>query len=183
MLFRWRKALTLFVCLIPATLAGAKVAAEVAYRCDQRAENRRCGTVTHQVRQVQDAAMYYAAEHDHFPDADRFESELRPYLAPGFRFSLPSPRGTRPQRIAMNSRFSRRPMNADLTGVVFFESVAPTPNAHDELYSVPAAEDGSVDSYFGYADGHGYSYPVATVVDGLKAGRGKGTEWLLGRAK
>lgn len=107
------------------------------------------------------AALSYAQDHEEtYPDATRWEEELKSYLPEGFSVALV---GSPPHRFAMNSVFSKRKMTEmgdTSSAALFFESTATNPSANDELKSLPTAGDVVV---IGYAPGHVYAHPIAWV--------------------
>ncbi len=71
------------------------------------------------------AITYYTWDHNSFPDASKWEDEIKPYSPDPINTSLISPPGEKPRRIAMNARLSNRVVDreggGEYTYLVLFE--------------------------------------------------------------
>jgi hypothetical protein len=105
------------------------------------------------------ATFEYLNKHqDTYPDATKWEEELKPYLPQSFNATLEGGKG---HRFAMNTALSKRKStDVPTSAVLFFESTSTSTSANDELYSLPKEGDSVV---IGYAAGHRYSHPIAWV--------------------
>ena len=180
MMFRWHKALALLGCVLPATLAGIKVSADYADKAVKAKENHCLGASSLKMSTLIRAAQMYEWENHHFPDANRFETELLPYLPRGFDFTLPKAPYSPQCRIAMNARLSGVSENTDLDCVIFFPSVKTAPNAHDELTSLPTLDDNIETISMKFSRGYGYTYPLREIRGALASKEPQRRVWLLG---
>lgn len=161
MQIRWKPVLILLAFTLPASLAGMFLSIEIRQQSEAAAEKRRLQAVEGRMKMVYTAAVIYASEHkDRWPDANRWEQELQPYMSPGYDFTLPSPRSEKPRRVAINPRCAGRRVS-DGNKILFFESVSSQQNAHDDLRSLPKTEDGSTQYHLQFVGGQAYNYPLA----------------------
>jgi hypothetical protein len=101
---------------------------------------------------------YLEKHQDTYPDAARWEEELKPYLPQSFEATLEGGKG---HRFAMNAALSKRKSTeVPTSAVLFFESTANNKSANDELSSLPTEGDSVV---IGYAAGHRYVHPILWV--------------------
>jgi len=160
MRIRWKSVLTLLAFTLPAALAGSLLSVAIKHRMQEVVENNRVYTVASRMRLAVIAAEQYAGEHKgHWPDAYCWEQELQPYTPPGYDFTLPAPPSTKPRRIAINPRCAGK-IRGDGTVILFFESVSPERNAHDDLHSLPKNSDGSTLYHLQFCGGQAYDYPL-----------------------
>jgi len=113
-----------------------------------------------------EAVAQYAQDHnDRYPDAGRWEQELSPYFEHGAGDVLhpPPPIGGTPRRFSLNPALSGKTLAQTASPAdiwMFYESVARTPSASDDLYNWPDQKrDGGEVYAVVYGDGHCYSRP------------------------
>ena len=149
---------------LPATVLVLWLAAG-QYAEQQRREHREAAMQV--ARALSLAAQIYAEEHqDRFPPADHWEEALRPYLGAA-PLTLPQTQGAHGRRYALNRAVAGR-KRSEIPGlpqvILFYESVAPAPNAADDLTSlIPADDPGML--ILAYADGHIEDYYPAAARD------------------
>ena len=114
------------------------------------------------------AAIQYAQDNnEHYPDAGRWEQEIRPYLAlssmSGYRDIIhpPAPIGGVPRQFSLNPALSGKALAQvkDPTDTwLFYESLSPNTSASDNLAFFPnAAENSGANSAVVFGDGHSYT--------------------------
>ena len=134
----------------------------------ERIDRSRVACALSDARMLGSASLQYAQDHkDHYPDAGRWEQELSPYFEPGAGDILhpPPPIGGTPRRFSLNPALSGKTL-AQTTSWgdtwMFYESVARTPSASDDLDNWPDPKrDGGEVYAVVYGDGHCYSRPPA----------------------
>ena len=112
------------------------------------------------------ASLQYAQDHKgRYPDAGRWEQELSPYFEPraGDILHPPPPIGGTPRRFSLNPALSGKTLAQTASPAdiwMFYESVARTPSASDDLDNWPdqKRDDGQVYAVV-YGDGHCYLRP------------------------
>lgn len=128
-------------------------------------EKQRERNIAVDAKQLGLAAIEYQQDHhEHFPDAGRWEQEITPYIGSTAAMVLhpPAPLFGTPRRFAFNRALSGKWIGAlkSLSNTpMFFESVARTASASDNLESLPSAKDGGQRFAVVYADGHCYTQP------------------------
>ncbi len=151
-----------FAVLAFAVLAGVLLAGGGVFSVE-RVNQRRELLALSDARQLGLAAIQYAQDNkEHYPDAGRWEQQLRPYLDPQARdiFHPLAPIGGTPRQFSLNPALSGKSMAkvGDPTDTwLFYESVSQKSSASDNLDYFPApAKDGGHNSAVVFGDGHIY---------------------------
>jgi hypothetical protein len=129
---------------------------------------------TYKMRMLAIAAIQYAVEHDdHYPSADRWEQELRPYLEPGMALPLKDVLGRGPTRIVMNRELSGKnqyTLERPSEVILFFEVPVGTPGSGLSLEAMVTRKNAE-GSLYCWADGHVYYRAIGD------------RDWLIGRSR
>ena len=155
-----------FAILVFCVLAAVLLAGGSVYNVERINRNRERQALS-DARMLGLAAIQYAYEHkEHYPDSGRWEQELSPYFEPGAWDILhpPPPIGGTPRRFSLNPALSGRTLAQTASPAdfwMFYESVARTPSASDDLDNWPdQRRDGGQVCAVVYADGHCYLRPL-----------------------
>jgi len=154
-----------FAILVLCVLAAVLIAGGSVYSVERINRNREIRALF-DARMLGVAVTQYAQDHkDHFPDAGRWEQEVAPYFnaSAGDIIHPAPPIGGTPRRFSLNPALSGKTLAqiaspADIW--MFYESVAQTPSASDDLDNWPDPKrDGGQVYAVVYGDGHCYSRP------------------------
>ena len=151
-----------FAILAFAVLAGVLLAGSGVFSVERINQHREVQALS-DARQLGLAALQYAQDNkEHYPDADHWEQELKPYLDPQASdvFHPLAPIGGTPRQFSLNPALSGKSMvkvSDPTNSWLFYESVSPKKSASDNLDYFPDAEkDGGHNSAVVYGDGHIY---------------------------
>lgn len=142
-------------------LTGCAVVQTTAYFEEKNRENAHLVEALRNGKTLYNAALQFAGEKGHFPNAATWEKDIKPYLPANFAFSI---KGTPVTRFAYNPRFSNKKLDfmggANTQVALFFESRAAQSAPHDDFTSLAAGKNSS-QAYFVLVQSSGgvYSYP------------------------
>ena len=153
------------ICLFAAiVLAGGTVF------YSERVDTARRSHALNCARMLGFAAMEYAHDHgNRYPDAGRWEPELRPYFVSNSTQSHdysdllqpPAPIGGKPRRFSLNPVLSGKALaqvNDPTNTWLFYESVSTSASASDNLTFFPTADhSGMANAAVAFGDGHAYT--------------------------
>jgi len=152
-----------FAVLIFCILAAVLIAGGGVFSVERINRERETRALS-DAKQLGLAAIQYAQDNkDHYPDAGRWEQELKPYLDPQSRdiFYPLAPIGGTPRRFSLNPAVSGKTFTqtANLNAPwLFYESVSKKPSASDDLdYWPDPNHDGG--HLFAVVYTEGYAYP------------------------
>ncbi len=134
----------------------------------ERMNMNRAMTTTFYAEILGKATFEYEQDHStHYPDAGKWEQELKPYVDPKAKniFHPPAPVGGTERRFSLNPTVAGK-TDAQIAGMkapwLFYESVSKQPSAADDLeYWPDPKRDGGTDFVVVYTRGYGYPRPLA----------------------
>ncbi len=156
-----------FATVVFCVLVAVAIAALSVFSVERVNRNREAQTLTDS-KLLGLATREYAQDHsNHYPDAGRWEQELKPYLDRNAKPSYgdivhpPAPIGGTPRQFSLNPAVAGK-TDTQIAGLktpwLFYESVSKQPSATDDLDNWPEPKrDGGTSFAVVYTEG--YSYP------------------------